>query len=782
MVALANSRWFERRPCAWAALAAAGAVWLTYVNSTPAIVWIVCSVLGGGAALLGLRRAGALLAMASVYGILTALAIGGMAAGPREGAPITIRGRVEHARPAAEGRTRLVVKASAQRAETGWAESGSRYGAMVDGAATAGDLVEVSGRVETPLPATNPGGFDSRVAWLRHGVGRLIHVRAGGYTRLGAAPRSAWGALAARLRAHVLAMNRRTLSPEAAVIANNFLVGDDAGADAEITEDVKSVFRESGTLHLLVVSGTQVSLVALTFVWVGWRFQRLRYVFWALGLVALALFHAITEGDASVSRAAVMGAVLVGALLFSRRPDGENCLGLAALALLAINPFALLDVGAQLSFAAVWSLVRVAPAVTRLLGPPKLDGAPREGDLMRGYWSAGAHVAGACIAAHLATAPILALHFQTSSWSGLAANLCISILAGSFITLAILHTVLASLGIPLLTWLTETNAAALHGWAGYFATPPLGTYGVFPPPLWLLPASFAVLLLAGLPKSRSWITAAALASVTAVLLLSERLPATPPSAPTLRAIDIGQGDAVLLQGTDGSNVLCDAGTPAAGRSLVRALRGLRVGQLDAVLLSHAHADHVGGLKELLAEAPPRLLIHGEELEQAENWPEIELMAAQAGVRRLVVAAGDRVRLRHSALTVLGPLPDAEATDNEESLVARWDSDGARVLLTGDIGQQSERGLLRWGEEVRADVLKVAHHGSNGSSAPELLKAVGPRYAVISCGRNNRFGHPSLEALARIETASVPIARTDLGGMVTVRLRPGGPEVEKFLRR
>jgi beta-lactamase superfamily II metal-dependent hydrolase len=249
----------------------------------------------------------------------------------------------------------------------------------------------------------------------------------------------------------------------------------------------------------------------------------------------------------------------------------------------------------------------------------------------------------------------------------------------------------------------------------------------------------------------------------------------------VRAIDIGQGDAVLLQGTDGSNVLVDTGPPAAGSTLVRTLRALRVGSLDALLVSHAHLDHVGGFPALAEAFPPKVLIYQEGIADSEGWRGVQATAAHTGVRLLPAAAGDRFRVRETTLTMLGPLADAaRESENEESLVARWESGGARVLLTGDIGTASEQSLLTWGTDLNADLLKVGHHGSNGSTSLDLLAAVHPRLAVLSCGRRNRFGHPGQSALERLQLSGVPVLRTDQSGMVTIHLGPGQPVVETFL--
>lgn len=771
--------WFARRPCFWGAVIALLAVWATDRFSIPASAWAGVALAGCLTLPTRLRVMGAVLAVAALFGSLC----GTVRQPPgspalRDYAPITLRGEVVALLPGAGERRRIIVRARERRTRDGWVADRSRYGVTLAEPAVTGELAELSGRVEVPLPPTDPGGYDARHAWLQHGVLYVVRLRPSGYRVIGKVPPSPWRHWASAARDRVWQANRRTLSPEAAHIANSFLLGDGETPDPDLAGEVEESFRGSGTLHLLVVSGTQVGLVLWAFLWLAGRCWPGRYLFWLLGLGALAFFHAATSGDPSISRAAIVGCLVVGALACGRRVDGENCLGAAALILLLLNPFTLWNVGAQLSFAAVWSLIRVAPALESALLPAELEPAAT---VVRRLRISATRLLAGCVAAHLATAPLLAYHFHTASWSAVPANLCVALLASSFMFVALAHALLAQFGLLLLAPLAEGNARALHGWAGFFATPPLGMGSIYPPPGWLLPIYVVLLLLVSGGRKHREVVAGAACLLLATLFLSERLPAAAPAAPTVCALDIGQGDAVLLQGADGSNVLVDTGPPASGKTLVRALRALRLPALDALLISHAHLDHVGGFPELAEAFPPAQVLYDAGIAGAEEWRTVRATAEHLGIRLVPAAAGDRFHLRQSLLTILGPAPDdPRSSANEESLVARWDSGGARVLLTGDIGIGSEQRLLRWGPELRAELLKVGHHGSNGSTSPELLQAVQPRLAVLSCGRHNRFGHPGAAALARLREAGVPLLRTDEAGMVTIRLPARGPEVTTFL--
>jgi len=610
----------------------------------------------------------------------------------------------------------------------------------------------VDAQLHRPIGFRNPGSFDYPAHLRREGILLVGHARADRITALTpdappwpvAVKRWAVGVIAARL-------------PEtsAALLAGLLL-----GERSALPREIDGSFRRAGVYHILAVSGFNVALLA------GSVFGGLAMAGvprrGAAGAAAVVLvgFALVVGGQPSVLRATVMGLLLLAALLLDRESQLPNALALAVLALLLWRPGDLWEPGFQLSFAATAGIVYLGPGITgRLIA----RGAPA--------WLAAA--VAVSLGAQAAVTPLMLTHFNQLSLIGVAANLLVVPLAAVATTLGMLallvelapgalaallfHALwLVLIGLRVVVSAAAALPAAMVHLPAPSAAAALAWYG-------------ALLFAPGMAASRR---VRAVVGTLAVLVAGLSIwPWLRPTETMLRVtfLDVGQGDAALIELPEGPRLLVDGGPGGARRFdvgervLAPFLWNRPLARLDAVALTHWDIDHSGGLAAVLAH------FHvGEFWESGHptgGAPETAAALARARAPRRVLAAGQRLWLGRALITVLGPGREPPQAANDQSLVLRLDWRGVSLLLAGDLGPRGEALLLERAGPVRTLALKVAHHGSRFSSTAPFLERARPRVAVISVGARNPFRHPSAEALARLEATGARVYRTDRDGAV-----------------
>lgn len=283
------------------------------------------------------------------------------------------------------------------------------------------------------------------------------------------------------------------------------------------------------------------------------------------------------------------------------------------------------------------------------------------------------------------------------------------------------------------------------------------------------------------PAKKRSLAAAVLLAVLCLLLLavsryldSRSEPAASVSAPEaaqadapkleVHFLDIGQGDSALLFCGD-ETLLIDGGKVKNNQKLIARLKELEVDHLDAVICSHPDEDHCGGLSAVLASTRTDAFYCSVDSWHTKAFSDVTKYVEQQGISVTIPQAGDTFAFSDASVEFLGPVVDYGDDPNEGSLVARVRYGETSFLFTGDMGFEAEDDMLAAGVDVSATVLKVAHHGSAGSSSTEFLQAVHPQYAVISVGADNDYGHPTEAALNRLSACGIPVYRTDLLGEI-----------------
>ena len=554
-----------------------------------------------------------------------------------------------------------------------------------------------------------------------------------------------------------------------AALARGFVLGQDDRIDPVTIED----FRRSGLAHLLAVSGQNVVLLALLAIplLAALGIPLRARLLWTCALIAA--YVPLAGGGPSIQRAGVMGAAGLIATLAGRPASRAYALLLAVAVTLALNPRASGDAGWQLSFAAVAGIF--------LLGAPI---RARLADLLgSGGWR-GALCDGAAvtIAATIATVPLMANHFGTVSVASLTANLLVLPAVAPAMWLGMLTAAAAQVpGLPLAP-LNAVNSlllgfiAQVAAWFGrprwtvldLTLTGPLQVGAAYA--LLLATTGLALRGLARLPPRRGRPPrrpVAVLAGAAGTILLAALWPGgggatagAPARGLRVEVLDVGQGDAILLQPAGAPGVLVDGGPP--GDQIGEKLRSAGAGSLAAAILTHDQSDHAGGIRELLGTLPIHRFVYGA------ARPGLLRRSARAGAVPYRVAEGSEIRSGALRLEVLWPprspldRPPPGADPNLSSLVilARWHS--FSMLLTGDAEAESvpiDPGPI--------DVLKVSHHGSEDAGLAALLARAVPRFAVISVGESNSFGHPTPATLATLAQHRVRVLRTDLDGTIEI---------------
>lgn len=515
--------------------------------------------------------------------------------------------------------------------------------------------------------------------------------------------------------------------------------------------------RRTGMAHLTAVSGFNVALVAGWAALVGALLPTpLRLTLAALS--ALAYLGLVGPAPALV-RATAMALVAGLALLARRAPVALQALAVATLVLIATDPNALDDVGLQLSVAATAGL---------LLGTARLErGLDRLPKLL-------ARGLAASLAAQAAASPASVATFGQVAAIAPLLNLILAPWAALVLIVGLASGGLAAAGAP--DWMTAPALWFLDG-----ATLPLELLARLPPSPWI-----------SAPATRTWLCGAAVgaflalpaagrlgrrAGFLAVLCFSLGGGGPqPPVGAEIVAFDVGQGDAILVR-AGGHAALVDGGG-ARGRDLavqvlLPALAARGITRLDLVVLTHLDFDHCGGLVDLASYLPfDELWLPRGALPTPCSRELMERV--DAPIR--AVAAGERRTLGLLELEVLHPVARARPEPgNRLSLALAIGAAGRRALLLGDLDGDGERRLARrYGARLRCDLLKVAHHGSAGSSTPELLALARPRLALVSAGVRNAYGHPAESALARLGASGARLLRTDRDGELGVGWRAGEP--------
>jgi len=671
-----------------------------------------------------------------------------------------------------------------------------------------GDVIRFRTRLRLPHNFNNPGGGDIEKRYLFRetpvrgfpaGAADLVVLRKGRGNPLKACLEAFRTDLKTLIDGHAP-------SPHARIIEASIL-----GNQKDVPRETMEIFNRTGTSHIIAISGFNIGIISAFIIFlVRGAVKRSPYlmlrfdmnkVAMAATAVPIVLFTYAAGAGISVVRAAVMIVVFMVALLIGRRRDLFNTLAVAAFVILAVAPYSLFDVSFQLSFAAVGSILAIAPVLSRFLPAPAAEGSTGPTP-WRKVLRGGLLFLIVTVSATAGTLPLIAFYFNRISTVVLPANLVVGPILGvlaipictAIMIVAPISTGAAVLLIQTATFLVDVSLKITK----FFAAPSWSSLTVGTPTLfqillyYILLYTFLRFLEAVRPgdkppadparRRRRSIAAAAFCLVLfAADGIRHYIGDRHPGNLSATFLDVGQGNAALVRFPQGAKMMIDGGgapgsTFDMGKNVLAPYLGWeRISKIDIVVLTHPHPDHLQGLIHILEHFQvDEFWSNGEEA-QTDDYRRLMATVAAKGIRHRIVSVrtptitvdGVTIRFLNPDKPTKGGDGDAYASVNADSLVMRIAYGETALLFTADISGTEEDRIVRAGGTMASNILLVPHHGSGHASTAAFLAAVRPEAAVVSCGKENVFGFPHPDVVGRIRAVGTKLYRTDIHGAITV---------------
>lgn len=542
-----------------------------------------------------------------------------------------------------------------------------------------------------------------------------------------------------------------------------------------ISPDLKQSFVNTGTIHVLAVSGLHVGIIAFIFYIFFGMLRISRNLLLILTMLGLIFYMYLTGSPPSVVRATIMACAVLSAQLVESKVDVYQSIGLAALVILILDPSQLFNVGFQLSFSAVISIVYLYPKFDMLI--EKMPHWMLKNKPIR-YT---VRLFAVSFAAQIGTLPFTAYYFERVSIVALGVNLIVVPMIAINVTIGFATVAFTSIN----NWIAYSFAAVNNTLIGIllnvvsetakapFAYAETSNIGASFPILYYL----GVIGLSNVNKLHFRKIVIFILLIGLNIAVYADVMSGNKRDLELTFLDVGQGDAIFIRTPRGKIVFFDAGSKSltydSGERIIGPyLKRHGYKTIDLLVLTHAHSDHIGGIEYLLDNFQVKQIIESGGGGHSEMYVRIGNVANARGISRVSIKAGDIFpvddALRFYMLHPFMPR-DSSSNLNNMSIVTKIRYGNSSILLPGDAEEPDEKMMVRrYGSFLRSDILKAGHHGSKTSSSAEFLSVVEPKNVIISVGRKNKFNHPSSEVVSRIEKTGIRIHRTDRSGAIMMR--------------
>lgn len=634
-----------------------------------------------------------------------------------------------------------------------------------------GNKLQILGEYQEPNKARNYQGFDYKNYLKTNKIYGIIRVDS--YANITIKQQknlSNFKLLIHKIREKLKQNIQKLLTEETYALGIGILIGDNSRIDEQIVED----FKNSNLSHMLAVSGAHINYVVLT---VSILFTKKRAGIKAQRVVTIMMmlfFMELTQMTPSVVRAGISCIIYMLASLLYRKADVINAMAISTLLILLNNPFNLFNIGFQLSYAGTLGIILFC----------KLIDIPIKNKLLK-YLKDSIIIS---LSANIFIIPIMMYQFNTISLTFILSNLLAGPLLGISIILEIIVLLISFISINIAAIPAKVLNILLIliiNIANWFSNIEISKIYVITPQIISIVAYYLICAAIILKQKNR--------KIIVIIMLTVLIVNFFPTPKKLRInfIDVGQGDSTLIRTETNKVILIDSGGSTASSSfdvgnkvLLPYLLDIRIKKIDFIIVSHFDADHCQAFETVIDNINVEKVVVCKQSMITQEYLNIINKCKKENIKIIVVERGDKLKIdKRTEFEILHPgerfLDDGKGGLNANAIVCKmnYKLDNGKVfsiLFTGDIEVEAEKELEQvYGKKLKADILKIAHHGSKTSSREEFIKLVAPKIALIGVGENNKFGHPADITLERLEKENVKVYRTDQMGEVSITINKNG---------